>query len=539
MVHPMTTTRTNMKTPTVPVPLAVLMLLFLASFGAALFGVKVLDDMDIVGMYSREPLAMALLKAATQPLPIVGFSYWRPLSSISLVLVGNNEILQHAFNLAAGILYVLGVWVLAKSLLPAPVREREWAVAALCAPFCLHPMLSEPFAWMSGRFDVLLALCVTWAIVAAARGKPLLAGALIFAGLLSKETALAFALGIPFVFLGSLPKREMVKLAASCGAAVAGWILLRSSVTMLASGGKLAIIKEAWMSPDAPLRFFEAVGTYASSIAAPWLFVDPIHAAGDIPFATALGGLAAAALVYAGVRGLARPGDHVAKALGVSAGFVAVVAATIGFDSDGFIIAGDRHLFPLFPLAAFAFFSSGVPARLAQSVPANAGRPLLICLMGALAIGSFQSSYRWNDEITLFSETFSRHPETNALTSMRLSFALVAKGRFQEAEAPSAMAERHWRPSRFSKSWPKDIVSTRAVVLIETGRPQEALALTEKWRGLGHDDHSWMSVDAIALAKTGRCGAAEKMRDDYATKGFGNPVVLGSISAVLGACRSQ
>jgi hypothetical protein len=522
------------------VPLLVLMIAFLAAFSPALFGNAMLDDAALMSAHAGLPFAEAVSRIMSQPMMIGEGSYWRPLTAMTFAFVGPSAVAQHAFNLLLGLLYVGGVWTLAGSLLPESIRSKGWVVAAVCAPFCLHPLISEPTDWISGRFDLLMTTLVVWALAAAARGKPVHTALLVFAALLSKDTALAFALGIPFIFWKGQDKKGSALLAAGCAAALLAWVAMRSQIGTVGAS-KMALFKAAWLSSpaDAFMRFCDALGTYFSTFVFPWGFVEPNHASGDIAGASLIGVAVFAGLVFLGVRGLAKPRDVSAKALAVGSGYILVVAGLMAFDTNGFI-TGDRYLFPFLAMTALAAFASSLPEKVAAVVSQRRARSWWVFGCALLAAGSALSAAKWQDDVTLWQTTFDRHP-SNVVASSRLAAAWMSRGRFDLADAPSAAAEEFWSEKDFSKRWVKDsgIVTLRSMLLIETDRPGRAVEVIRKWRGRGYDDQAWKGIETVGLAESGRCSEAAKARSEYFSTPAANPLIAGRIASAMGKCEGK
>jgi hypothetical protein len=133
-----------------------------------------------------------LVRLVTEP----ASGFFRPL--VALSFAANVETFDlHAFGYGVTNLALLGacaagLWRLAAALGLAP-GARLVAAAIFCLNFHgIHLAL----LWISGRTALLLCATATWAAVAAVRGRPLRAGVLAFAAMLSKEEAVA----LPLVF---------------------------------------------------------------------------------------------------------------------------------------------------------------------------------------------------------------------------------------------------------------------------------------------------------------------------------------------------
>ncbi|HXF67790.1 MAG TPA: tetratricopeptide repeat protein [Burkholderiales bacterium] len=148
----------------------------------------------------------------------------RPLAMLSFMLqlwAGHREpapfhlanIGIHALNV---LLLVLLVWrVLSEG------ASRQWVRAVAAASsgllYGLHPALTEPVAWISCRYDLLmtffllLGLLLDRMLPAGGWPRACLVGAAFFAAMLSKETAVGFLPALPLVHL-ALVRRESAAL---------------------------------------------------------------------------------------------------------------------------------------------------------------------------------------------------------------------------------------------------------------------------------------------------------------------------------------
>jgi hypothetical protein len=126
--------------------------------------------------------------------PASGF--FRPLVGVSFGLnerlFGLDAVGYGLTNLALLGVCAAGVWRLAAAFGLAP-PARLIAAAIFCLNF--HG-INLALLWISGRTALLLCACATWAAVAHRRGRPIVAGLLAFAAMLSKEEAIA----LPAIF---------------------------------------------------------------------------------------------------------------------------------------------------------------------------------------------------------------------------------------------------------------------------------------------------------------------------------------------------
>lgn len=121
---------------------------------------------------------------------------------------------MHALNT---FLVVLLAWRLLARDSPNGFRAATALVCGLLYGF--HPALTEPVAWITGRFDLLmtafllLALLLDGARPMVSWSRVCAVGLLFLAALLSKEIAVGFLLALPFVHLAATGSREPFRLA--------------------------------------------------------------------------------------------------------------------------------------------------------------------------------------------------------------------------------------------------------------------------------------------------------------------------------------
>ncbi len=169
------------------------MALVSATFGRALFGAYVYDDLTLI---AGNPVIAGgeWWQAVVQPLWGPAFPHWRPLTQV-LLAVGHalgGATFVHALALAAHLLAVLVAHRLAN-------RLTSNSVAAFCVAllFGVHPAQAESVAWCAALNDVLCGLCVLLALnrhlEERGRGRAGVSWRVLawFAlGLMAKETAL-------------------------------------------------------------------------------------------------------------------------------------------------------------------------------------------------------------------------------------------------------------------------------------------------------------------------------------------------------------
>ncbi len=131
---------------------------------------------------------------------IAGTTYFRPLVMLSLIaearLLDANPLYSHLTNLILHLANTLLVGLLARQLTRTQPHEGSKLLPAMAMLlYGLHPALVEPVAWVSGRFDLMVALFCLSALVLSARGtwwSDGLCALLFLAAALSKEMAATF-----------------------------------------------------------------------------------------------------------------------------------------------------------------------------------------------------------------------------------------------------------------------------------------------------------------------------------------------------------
>lgn len=200
------------------------LLLAVVAMAPARHGGFIYDDEYYV-VQNRQVVAEA--PAWTAPLGDQSQSLWRPLTVLSFRAQWDGPQSAGAFLIANILLHVLAtglVWSLA----------RRWGLGGVAsfgaaALFATHPVHAEAVGWVSGRAELLACVFVLGAWLAhlsERRGAAALSVALLVAGALSKENALA----APALFVGydalvrrrAFPWRRHLALAAGVAAVVAG-----------------------------------------------------------------------------------------------------------------------------------------------------------------------------------------------------------------------------------------------------------------------------------------------------------------------------
>lgn len=251
--------------------------------------------------------AKSLLDAFTGPLFRTGVVYYRPLVGLSYFLDAQwrAEDLRafHATNLA---LHAAATFLLFRFL--GTLRLGAWPALLLATVFAVHPANTETVAWVPGRTDSLLAVCVLGALLTLRKwverldARALVAHAVLtLLALLSKESAII----LPLLYAADLAllqdRRDLLRdrrLWAAWAAPVVGYLALRGAADL----------------PDAsaPIEyriqvFFEhlhVVLMHLGKIVFPYK-LSVLAYAGDTPWIPGALALIAAALVARRLRGAA------------------------------------------------------------------------------------------------------------------------------------------------------------------------------------------------------------------------------------------
>jgi tetratricopeptide (TPR) repeat protein len=148
---------------------------------------------------------------------------YRPLAMVSHVpgqILWRGPLVERLVNLALHLGVALGVALLAGAL--GLGRRAAWFAAACLA---WHPAASEGVAWISSRGDLMGAGLVLGGVIAFARGRDLLAGALFALAPFCKETFVLAPLSLA-IWMGGLRRLSLPALALSL-AGVAAYFALR------------------------------------------------------------------------------------------------------------------------------------------------------------------------------------------------------------------------------------------------------------------------------------------------------------------------
>ncbi len=500
--------------------LAAVLALVAAAHAAALAGDFVWDDRVLV----LENPAVAELRAPLAYLEHAfwagtpqdaGAQYYRPLAVLSLALDqqlwGGRAFGFRLTNLLAHLGCVALVFAAARRAGAAP------GLAALAAlGFGALPRGTEAVDWISGRTDVLAAGGALGALLihdlAGSRRTPrLAAAAILLAGLLAKESAIAGAVAIGALELARARERRErlapTRLAPAC-AALAIAALLRFAA------GALPAAAADGLAPRA-LRALDALGAYALVLLDPLRpsVAQPLLGAPD-PLRVALGAVALAALCAALGLAWRRATPLVFAACALALAALAPALHLLPFPVR--YLSADRCLY--LPLAAAAVAASGALAPWLAAQPDRA-RPLAWIAAGIAAILLPVTALRaalWTDETALWAATLERADPRDALPHAMLGEALLRQGQPGAALArlEHALAlDRAWSETHPEASLAEGILGNLAGARLGLGRTALALAALDELVARHPDQPKHRYNRGVVYARLGRHDEAARELD--------------------------
>lgn len=366
------------------------------AYAPAFEGVFLWDDHVLAEgepAFRRAPL-LSLLTHPFWPEEALGDArptYYRPLVLWSLrfdASLGGTPVEYHFTNIA---LHMLACCLLGVAARRLGARTSAGLVAGLA--WGLAPRLTESVAWISGRTDVLAGVFGVAAIALTPDAAPTsetrrsmltaraaCAGLCLFAALLAKEVALAFALAIVVgAFAARRDGASVLRAALTTGIPAGTWLALR---TIVLAGKKapaqtLGAVTRAGTALEATARYAEMilVGTHPRT---------SIGMVGDldVPRAVAGGVLVVAAIVVA-IRYGRRlaPGARVGLVLAAAALAPVLHAVPIGLAGS---VSADRLLYV--PLAGIALALAVVTSTLERRARfLAAGAAFALCAVSFVA----------------------------------------------------------------------------------------------------------------------------------------------------------
>ncbi|MFQ5417505.1 MAG: tetratricopeptide repeat protein, partial [Myxococcota bacterium] len=342
---------------------------------------------------------------------------WHPITWLSYLIDGGLHGVESAgpwllTNLA---LHVACSLALLGSL--ASLTGRFWPSAFVAALFALHPIQTEPVAWVSGRKEVLAGLffvLTLWAYARYARQRDRRSYLGVFAAMAMCLLAKGTHVAIPFLLL-LLDYWPLGRLRLGPGGE--RWTqliaeklpLLALSLAMVAvQAAAVAAPYSPWIT-DPPL-FDRAQDGIMATTATLGRLLWPDSLAIVYPTRTQMGlpqvGVQTVAAALAGLVAA----TTLAAAAGAKRGyllvgwlwFLGMLFPVIGLIPSGLRVMHDRYAYiPMIGLSiAFAFGVAELLARLRvpRAIPAAAATAVL----ASLAVASWQQAGVWRDSLTLF-----------------------------------------------------------------------------------------------------------------------------------------
>jgi hypothetical protein len=400
----------------------------------------------------------------TQTRPLTWFTFW-----LNYQLGGRQPFGYHAVNLALHVGVVLLVWDTLQRLLP---HRTALAAAAI---FAVHPIMTEPAAYVFARGTLLAAFFSLLAIRSWIEGHHWVAVGWFAAAMLGKEECAA----IP-VILFLLPKpRPWRPVAAMFGVAVAlglRGVWASGAISGSGAGPQAGISAPAYLAAQGV-----AILRYLRLFVVPWWFSsDP-----DIARPTVWGAIAAWAAVAALCAILLwrnRAGYWFV------AGLLLLAPSSSIFPAAD--LAADRRMY--LPMAAFC----ACTALLLDSLDRRAIVGLVIALSGI----AFYYTSLWRDPVKLWANAVDRAP---AKLRPRLQLA-----RSSPPDRALAMLDQAQHIAADDPAVPAE----QGRVLLLLHRPAEALAAFGRALALDPNDPRAFNNRGAALLALGQ---AEAARSDF------------------------
>jgi Flp pilus assembly protein TadD len=387
--------------------------------------------------------------------PNANTSFYRPLMHVlyagALNVFGLVPWGFHLVNLALHAANSACVYILlsrfSASSAPAPRSDVEempwkaaWPAALGAALFAVHPIHSEPVAWLAGITDlsyslfVLAALLVASAPDATPTRRLLVAPVLFALGMLSKEPAivllpiLAVALGAGGALRDVARRRAVAATLAAHAAAAAGYLLVRAWALGGFAGTDRRVDVDA---PRAVATGLALLGEYAKKLVLP-VELSAMYDFGVVTQASDprlwIGVTILVMVVAAAVRLRRVPGVPLGLAL-----LLFPLLPTLYLPALGEGLFAERYLY--LPSAGAALLVAlALRAIAARAVLRNATVAASCVAVLVLGVSSFDRNAVWRSDLTLWEDTAPKVPR-RAGAQEALGTALYQVGRHEEAAA--------------------------------------------------------------------------------------------------------
>jgi protein O-mannosyl-transferase len=426
----------------------------LAAFGGCIFAAFEFDDFSL---FSRSPVMLPArwIDCFRQTRPLTELTFW-----INNALFGRSPISWHVVDLILHLLVVALVWDVLRKL----IGDRAAFIAA--AIFAVHPMMTEPVAYVFARATLLAALFSLLAMRAWIGGRFWVAAIWFAVAMLAKEECAALPLLLILLPKQSRDHRERYPFVAMLLIALS--IGLRTLIAAASIQGS-GVGAHAGISP---LAYLESQGVviwrYLRLFAIPWGFsIDPSLTRPPLWIAI-LAWISLAAVCLVPFRGR----------------FWFLMGLLLLAPSSSILpaadLAADRRMY--LPMIAFCA-CAGI---LLQPVDRRA---IVAIVLGVIAI-SIRYSILWTRPAALWSEATRLAPHA-VRPRIQLARALPPEQALEvlkDGDEPSA--------------------TERGRLFLTLGRPADALSAFGRALALAPNDASAISNRAVALAALGSRDAA-------------------------------
>jgi len=428
----------------------------LAAFGECVFAAFEFDDFSL---FSKSPVALPArwIDCVRQSRPLTELTFW-----INQALFGRSPLSWHIVDLILHLAVVALVWDVLRKL----IGDRAGLIAA--AIFAVHPMMTEPVAYVFARATLLATLFSLLAIRAWIANRYWIAAIWFTVAMLAKEECAALPLVLMFITIRDHRERLYPFLAMLLVVLAIGLRTLHAAAAIQGSGAGA----NAGISPLAYLGSQGVViWRYLRLFAIPWGFsIDPSLSRPTFWIAI-LAWIALAAVCLIPFRGR----------------FWFLMGLLLLAPSSSILpaadLAADRRMY--LPMIAFCA-CAGV---LLEAVDRRA---IVAIILGLIAI-SIRYSILWTSPEVLWSEATSRAP--NAVRPrIQLARALPPEQAIEELQGVAPDDE--------------NVATERGRLLLTLGRPAEALSAFGRALALSPNDAMAISNRAVALAALGSRDAA-------------------------------
>jgi protein O-mannosyl-transferase len=391
-------------------------------------------------------------------------------------LFGINPVELHAVNVA---LHAVAAWLVVRLARGLGAVGRAPLLAGLL--FAVHPIVTEPVCWITGRKDLLATTLLLGALVAAVRGgerRWLVTVPLGVAAMLAKPTAVVAPL-LVWIVAGLGPRRRQGAIAlgmlgtAAAGVAAAGLIGERRLGTLVdrTLGEALLDTVGAWT-------------LQAQHLVWPVGMVPSYSRWDDDPSPLAMGIVTACiALAIAAAWRFAPRGGPVRRGLAFAAIAYLPVSGALGrvrWTADSYLYL---------PLVGIVISAAVALAPWLERVPARVRTLSSAALPAGLAVLALAQTTVWQTPDAVWRAVRERYPENPVATS-ELAATLAFMGRSEEAQAEYLVMDQRfpdfdgvYLPRAEARLATGDAI--RALQLLASGmRAGDHRCISAYWQGL-------------------------------------------------------